>query len=109
LHSHSQSIAKIEAHEQESSSIYWPPQQQYQVEPPLSRVCEFEENVLAILSRVDVNDQLLHSHSQSLAKIDAQLEQIANALNREEGELPSQPMANPKGHYTVDENTSYHK
>jgi hypothetical protein len=30
VNSHSESIAKIETHEEESSPIYWPPQQQYQ-------------------------------------------------------------------------------
>jgi hypothetical protein len=30
LNSHSESIAKIEAHEEERSPIYWPPQQQSQ-------------------------------------------------------------------------------
>jgi hypothetical protein len=36
VNSHSKSIAKIEAHEEDPSSIYWPPQQQYQAEPPCS-------------------------------------------------------------------------
>ena len=51
----------------------------------------------------------MYSHSQSLAKIDAQLEQIADILKRGEEELPSRPMVDPKGHYMVDENTSYHE
>jgi hypothetical protein len=32
MNSHSKSIAKIEAHEEEPSPIYWPPQQQSQQE-----------------------------------------------------------------------------
>jgi hypothetical protein len=49
------------------------------------------KKVLAALNKLDANDQLLHSHPQSIAKIVAQVEQIANALNRmEEGMLPSQ-------------------
>ncbi|XP_062155263.1 uncharacterized protein LOC133863335 [Alnus glutinosa] len=35
---------------------------------------------------------------------------MANTLNkREEGTLPSQPVANPKGHYMVEGNTSHHQ
>jgi hypothetical protein len=43
---------------------------------------------------------LLNSHSQSIAKLEAQVGQIANTLNqRREGKLPSQPVANPKGQF----------
>ncbi len=36
--------------------------------------------------------------------------QMANTLNkREDGTLPSQPVANPKGHYMVEGNTSHHQ
>jgi hypothetical protein len=36
--------------------------------------------------------------------------QIANTLNRkEEGKLPSQLVANLKGHYMVETSTSYHQ
>jgi hypothetical protein len=50
---------------------------------------------------------LLHSHSKSIAKLEFQIGQLVNALSqREEGKLPSQPMANPKGHYMIDENAS---
>jgi hypothetical protein len=42
--------------------------------------------------------QTVNLHSQSIAKLEAQVGQIANTLNRrEEGKLPSQPVANPKG------------
>jgi uncharacterized coiled-coil protein SlyX len=48
--------------------------------------------------------QTINSHSQSIAKLEAQVEQIANTLNRrEEGKLPSQPVVNPKGLYMVNE------
>jgi hypothetical protein len=41
-------------------------------------------------------------HFQSIAKIEAQLGQVDNTLNRREDEkLPSQPVANPKGHYML--------
>jgi hypothetical protein len=43
--------------------------------------------------------QIINSHSQAIAKIEAQLGQTANTLNREEdGKLLSQPVVNPKGH-----------
>jgi hypothetical protein len=58
----------------------------------------------------DLNDkfvemsQTVNSHSQSIAKLEAQVGQIANTLNRrEEGKLPSQPFVNPKGLYMVNE------
>jgi hypothetical protein len=52
----------------------------------------------------------VNSHSQSIAKLEAQMGQMANTLNkREDGTLPSQPMANPKGHYMVEGNTSHHQ
>ena len=42
--------------------------------------------------------QTINSHSQSIAKLKAQVGQIANTLNmREEGKLPSQLVVNPKG------------
>jgi hypothetical protein len=66
------------------------------------------KKVLAASNRLDANDQLLHSHSQSIAKIKAQVRQIANALNRmEKGMLPSQPVANSRGQYMVEGSTSH--
>jgi hypothetical protein len=51
--------------------------------------------------------QLLHSHSQSITKLEFQIGQLANTLNqREEGKLLSQPMPNPKGLYMIDEHAS---
>jgi len=36
--------------------------------------------------------------------------QMANTINkREDGTLPSQPVANPKGHYMVEGGTSHHQ
>jgi uncharacterized coiled-coil protein SlyX len=50
----------------------------------------------------------VNSHSQSIAKLETQMGQMANTLNRrEEGKLPSQPMMNPKGLYMIDEETSH--
>jgi len=41
--------------------------------------------------------------------MEAHVEQIVNHLNREEEELQRPSVANPDGHYMVDESTSYHK
>jgi hypothetical protein len=48
--------------------------------------------------------QTVNLHSQSIAKLEAQVGQIVNSLNRrEEGKLPSQSVVNPKGLYMVNE------
>lgn len=69
--------------------------------------------MLAALNKLEADTQLLNSNSQSIAKLKFQVKQLANALNRrEEGKLPSQPEANPKGHYMIDENalsSSHHE
>jgi len=47
---------------------------------------------------------------QSIAKLEVQMGQMANTLNKsEDGRLPSQPVANPKGHYMVEGGTSDHQ
>jgi uncharacterized coiled-coil protein SlyX len=52
--------------------------------------------------------QTINSHSQSIAKLETQMGQMANTLNRrEEGKLLSQPMMNPKRLYMVNEETSH--
>jgi uncharacterized coiled-coil protein SlyX len=51
---------------------------------------------------------IVNSHSQSIAKLETQMGQMVNTLNkREEGKLPSQPVMNPKGLYMVNEETSH--
>jgi uncharacterized coiled-coil protein SlyX len=53
--------------------------------------------------------QTVISHSQSIAKLETQMGQMVNTLNRrEEGKLPSKPVVNPKGLYMVNE-TSHMK
>jgi uncharacterized coiled-coil protein SlyX len=50
----------------------------------------------------------VNSHSQSIAKLETQMGQMANTFNRrEEGKLPSQLVMNPKGLYMIDEETSH--
>jgi hypothetical protein len=52
--------------------------------------------------------QTVNLNSQSIAKLETQMGQLANTLNRrEEGKLPSQPVVNPKGLYMVNEETSH--
>jgi hypothetical protein len=60
--------------------------------------------VLVALNKLEADTQLLNSNSQSIAKLEFQFKQLANAHNRrEEGKLPNQPEANPKGNYMNDE------
>ena len=44
--------------------------------------------------------QLLNFHTQSIAKLESQMGQLAQTVGRrDEGKLPSQPETNPKGQY----------
>ena len=62
---------------------------------------------MTALGNLEANTQLLNSHSQSIAKLEGQVGQLANPLNqRKEGKLPSQPVANPQGQYMVDGSAS---
>jgi hypothetical protein len=61
-----------------------------------------------MIDKVGDMAQTVNSHFQSIAKLEAQVGQIANSLNRrEEGKLPSQLVVNPKGHYMVNGNFYY--
>ncbi|XP_059650646.1 uncharacterized protein LOC132296462 [Cornus florida] len=56
--------------------------------------------------QLEPTNQLVQFHSQSLAKLETQVGQLAQALNRrEDGKLPSQPVANPRGVRIIDEVT----
>ena len=71
--------------------------------PPSGLSSAFEEKVLKALERIEVNTQTLNSHTQSIAKLEVQIGQLATAFNRrEEGKLPSQPISNPKGQFMVE-------
>ena len=82
------------------------PSTQFQHTPfPPHRNIAFEEKVLTALQGLETITQLVHSHTQSIAKLESQMGQLANALNkREEGKLPSQPVSNPRGQYMAQEN-----
>jgi nicotinic acid phosphoribosyltransferase len=86
LNSHSESIDKIKAQEEEPSPIYWPPQQQSQQE-------QYTPQFFAEME----------------ARMDTHFEQIMSHLNREEEELQRQSMANLDGQYMVDENNFFHE
>ncbi|XP_062150305.1 uncharacterized protein LOC133858859 [Alnus glutinosa] len=89
------------------SNIYRPPHQQAQSIPYPPRNSAFEDKVMAALGKLESQTQLLNSHSQSISKLETQVGQLANTLNRRmEGTLPSQPVMNPKGHCMIDENTA---
>jgi hypothetical protein len=46
----------------------------------------------------------MNSHCQAIAKLKVQMGQMANTHNkRKEGKLPSQLVANPRGHYIVED------
>jgi hypothetical protein len=72
------------------------------------RVGEITHIVGGMNGRMGEISQIVNSHSQSIAKLETQVGQMANTLNRrEEGKLPSQPVVNPKGLYMVNEETSH--
>jgi hypothetical protein len=108
-----------------SSSTYRPPHKQYQAAPP-QRAKSNDERILNLLGEMrgqfgEMNGRIgaidgkfdemartVNSHSQSIAKLETQMGQMANTLNRrEEGKLPSQPVVNPKGLYMIDEKSSH--
>jgi hypothetical protein len=108
-----------------SSSTYRPPHKQYQAAPP-QRAESTDERILNLLGEVngrmgaidgrlgaidgkfDEMTRTVNSHSQSIAKLETQMGQMANTLNRrEEGKLPSQPVINPMGLYMIDEESSH--
>jgi hypothetical protein len=72
------------------------------------RVSEITDMVGEINGRVSDLTHTVNSYSQSIAKLKAQVGQIANTLNiREEVRLLSQPVVNPKGLYMVEGSTSH--
>ncbi|KAI5652519.1 hypothetical protein M9H77_29706 [Catharanthus roseus] len=53
--------------------------------------------------------QILDSHTQSIAKLETQIWQLANAMSRkDEAKFPSHPIENPRANYhEVDESLPY--
>jgi hypothetical protein len=53
--------------------------------------------VLTSLSKLKSQTQILNSHSQSIAKLEVQLGQLAKSFNeREQGKCSSAPVTNPR-------------
>jgi hypothetical protein len=72
------------------------------------RIGAIDGRIGAIDGKFDEMARTVNSHSQSIAKLETQMGQMANTLNRrEEGKLPSQPVINPKGLYMIDEESSH--
>ncbi|KAF7815007.1 hypothetical protein G2W53_028976 [Senna tora] len=65
------------------------------------RLCidhNFQNQVLSALKNLDPMRQLLDSHTQSIAKLETLVGQLANTITRrDEGKLLSFPMENPRG------------
>ena len=75
------------------------PYSQYQPCPSIYSP-SFEEKVLQVLDRIEINNQILHSSMQSLTELEIQIDQPAIAFSREkEGELLSQSESNPQRQY----------
>jgi uncharacterized coiled-coil protein SlyX len=110
------------------SSTYKPAQQWSQATPSPRLDSDFQDQMLQFMSNMEQTmksqgqtmtslaqtmtslNQTMNSHSQAIAKLEVQMRQMANTINkREEGTLPSQPVANPKGHYMVEGGTSHHQ
>ena len=86
----------------QSSSSSVPPPIQQESAPQTS----FEERLLQAFQEVKTSNQnafekcsqILSSHTQSIAKLESQMGQLAEAISRRpEGTLPSQAVMNPKG------------
>ena len=55
-----------------------------------------------------MNTQILHSHTQSIAKLETQIDQLVTAFNRrEEEKLPSQPVSNPRRQYMAESSNTH--
>ncbi|XP_031247505.1 uncharacterized protein LOC116105211 [Pistacia vera] len=64
----------------------------------LQTMQEQKANMNARFQDLERNTQLLHSHSQFISKLETQIGQIAEAVNRrEQSQLPSQVIGNPSG------------
>ncbi|KAI5678395.1 hypothetical protein M9H77_09345 [Catharanthus roseus] len=68
--------------------------------PSQGRNSIFEEKVLSALKCLEAKTQILDSHTQSIAPLETQIGQLANAMSRkDEGKLPSHPIENSRANY----------
>ncbi|KAI5663607.1 hypothetical protein M9H77_22930 [Catharanthus roseus] len=59
-----------------------------------------KRKVLSALKGLESMTQILDSHTQSIAKLETQIGQLANAISRrDESKLPSHPIENPRANY----------
>ncbi|KAI5675470.1 hypothetical protein M9H77_06420 [Catharanthus roseus] len=57
-----------------------------------------EKKVLSALKSLEAKTQIIDSHTQSIAKLETQITQLATAMSsRDEGKLPKHPIENPRG------------
>ena len=55
------------------------------------------QNVDSKVQEIESKMHVVDSHSQSIANLETQLGQLALAVRKREGKLPSHPLQNPKG------------
>ncbi|KAI5657129.1 hypothetical protein M9H77_25922 [Catharanthus roseus] len=65
---------------------------------------ELERTLKALRAQREITNtcetQILDSHTQSIAKLETQIGQLANAISRrDKGKLPSHPIENPRANY----------
>ncbi|KAL5543182.1 hypothetical protein UlMin_010892 [Ulmus minor] len=75
------------------------PNPTYPLNVPQQRKPSLEDTLQQFMQSTQ---QVLHSNSQAISKLETQLGQLATAVGeREKGKFPSQPIPNPKGQYQV--------
>ena len=75
------------------------PNRTYPLNVPQQRKPSLEDTLQQFMQSTQ---QVLHSNSQAISKLETQLGQLATAVGeREKGKFPSQPIPNPKGQYQV--------
>ncbi|KAL5570758.1 hypothetical protein UlMin_020355 [Ulmus minor] len=75
------------------------PNPTYPLNVPQQRKPSLEDTLQQFMQSTQ---QVLHSNSQAISKLETQLGQLATAVGeREKGKFPSQPISNPKGQYQV--------
>jgi hypothetical protein len=104
-------MSKMDSHKEEPSPIYWPPQQQSQATPSTQSDSDIQVQMLKLMGEINQNlksrGQTLNSHSQAIAKLELQMEQMAKQT--EEEEFQRQSKADLDRYYVMDESTSYHE
>ncbi|KAI5663754.1 hypothetical protein M9H77_23077 [Catharanthus roseus] len=67
---------------------------------PIVKILFLKKKVLSALKGLEVKTEILDSQTQSIAKLETQIGQLANAISsRDEGRLPSHPIENLRANY----------